>query len=277
MCSGPSTGFYRTCETIQLFEWDFWRLSEADDSYSLYYILGNSDSREDVANFGQPWDFSTPIDAWHGVTLEDNRVTKLELYQIPGVSGTLKDLDLPMLSTIVISSDFESRIVGEISFLNNFPNLEEVSIRYCFMTGNFSDLTANANLKVLNISDTFMGGELSETIPFPSLEALDLTGNKLTGVIPDFERMNRLLFLDLADNAFTGTIPNFSNLIALKYLDLNSIEFEDHVPNLSNLVHLEKLSLSYCELDITGSELDFSSNLKLERLFMNGNHLNSEF
>ena len=161
--------------------------------------LYNATDGDNWAN-NENWLSDEPLDAWHGVTVSDGRVTGLDLEQnqltgpIPAELGrlsSLKDLQL-------YSNELTGPIPTELGNLSNLTALD--------LGGN--QLTGSIPPELGNLS---------------SLTWLDLFSNQLTGPIPsELGNLSSLTLLDLSYNQLTGSIPSeLGKLASLVYLALN--------------------------------------------------------
>ena len=158
----------------------------------------------DGANWAnnENWLSDEPLDAWHGVTVSDGRVTGLDLEQnqltgpIPAELGrlsSLKDLQL-------YSNELTGPIPTELGNLSNLTALD--------LGGN--QLTGSIPPELGNLS---------------SLTWLDLFSNQLTGPIPsELGNLSSLTLLDLSYNQLTGSIPSELGNVASVTLFLNGNE-----------------------------------------------------
>ena len=186
------------------------------------------------ATHGNIWSSGTynwlngPINTWVGVTVNNNRVTRIWLgagsYANPLPAGVYLPASIGNLSELTCLwlqfSFFDSPIPSEIGNLTN--------------------------LDTLNI-----GWGLSESIPpsignLVSLKSLRLGGNELTGTIPtELGNLINLESLALAQNQLNGNIPlSFGNLINLEGLYIQENELDGIIPDtICNLQKLKVLNL----------------------------------
>lgn len=225
------------------------------------------------SNWYVSWDLTTPINTWHGITLDagqcvkwidlqDNNLTgslpisigsfqQLEyLYlhennitgNIPPELGQLTNLTRFRLQHNDFTGDLPSEL-GDMSSLEHFilhhnPNL----------TGNIPvELGQLTNLKFLQIHDCNLTGIIPvELSNLDSLKQLYLTDNQLVGSIPpEISYLNKLERLHLNYNNLSGVIPlELGNLDSLKQLHLNSNNLVGYLPTeLSNLTKLTAIRL----------------------------------
>ena len=201
------------------------------------------------------WLSSRPLDTWHGVTTNGERVTQLHLPdnrlsgQIPPQLDGLTDLTVLRLD--------DNQLTGSIPpELGNLAKLAHLILRGNQLTGEIpSEPGAFSNLTVLSLAQNRLTGEIPlELGDLSNLERLILWGNQLTGEIPsELGDLSNLEELYLNDNRLTGEIP----------------------PELGGISNLTELWISQNQLNgKIPLELGDLSNLK--RLYLWGNQLTGE-
>ena len=199
-----------------------------------------------VPNDGNAWDFNTPIDTWHGVSVNAaGCVTTLALNDV-GLTGTLGNINLPMLESLTLDGN------------NN--NL----------TGALPDMSTNPNLTYLNLGDNGFSGAIPN-YNLPNLQKLDLDGNNLTGSIPNFTGLPNLINIDLDDNELTGSLPTFQYSPLLEVIDVDHNQLSEVVPNYSTyLPNLENLEIQHNNFTLGNILEHFTAN---ETLIANNSNL----
>ncbi len=230
------------------------------------------------------WDFTKPLDStWHGVTVTNGRVTKLDLSGIhpsdlnnltgalPGEIGhltALVELDLasnnltgPLPPALGNLSNLESLLlsynvnVGRIpAELGNLTRLGEFRMKFNELTGEIPPELGNLqNLRVLDLSANNLSGEIpAELGNLANLSILNLSYNDLSGTIPaEIGNIPDLSTLDVAANNLTGRIPDWlRDAPNLYWLVLRSNGFTGGIPDwLGDLSNLHTLDLQFNELD----------------------------
>ena len=169
------------------------------------------------------WLSDRPVGDWHGVTVSNGRVTRIELV--------------------------ENRLTGSIpTELANLSNLTYLELGWNQLSGSILPELGNlANLTHLGLGGNQLSGSiLTELGNLSNLTYLDLEQNRLTGTIPmELGRLTKLTNLSLNGNQLTGEIPtelgNLSNLIGLS---LYQNRLTGSVPTeLGNLANLRGLIL----------------------------------
>jgi len=167
------------------------------------------------------WLTTAPVGIWYGITVNNNRVTSIDLSQnilngkIPSSLGNLTELTSLILDNNKLNDTIPSS-------LGNLVNL------------NWLSLYANQLSGVIPSSL----GNLS------NLQHLDLGFNSLSGIIPgSISNLINLTYLFLASNNLSGSIPSsFGNLQNLSWLYLYNNQFNDTIPSsLGNLSQLTRL------------------------------------
>ena len=216
------------------------------------------------------WLTNANVSDWHGVTVEGDRVTRINLSQnnlvgnLPTELGNLSNLrTLSFSNSVRITPPSTSTPIGN--------NANKLSGTIPTELGNLS------NLQFLSLN----GNKLSGTIPtelgnLSNLQFLSLVGNNLNGKIPStLGNLSNLRDLNLRANfQISGKIPlelsNLSNLTTLS-LGFNKLSAEIP-PELGNLSNLRDLYLYVNQLvGEIPSELNNLYNLKF--LFLNNNEL----
>jgi Leucine-rich repeat (LRR) protein len=215
----------------------------AQDSLALV-ALYNSTNGANWTNKTN-WLSSEPISNWFGITMGNNRITKLIL-QDNNLSGTIpEEIDnLIMLTMLELSNN---NISGNIpSGIWNLTNLNFLYLYSNQLTGTISPQVGNlVNLKQLMLD----GNQISGIIPpevgrLTNLTALMLSSNHLSGIIPkEIGNLIHLTDLVLFSNVLSGSIPaEIGNLKALSVLSLSNNKLSGNIPkelgNLTNLINL---------------------------------------
>ncbi|GLT35594.1 hypothetical protein SLA2020_100330 [Shorea laevis] len=177
--------------------------------------------------------------------------------------------NLTELRFLILDTVNMSRVVPS-SLLNLTSSLENLSLRYCNLQGNFPnqvfqlpslrllDLSYNShlggelphsirNLKLLKELDLqncqFYGSILGSLANLTEITELDFSSNHLRGQIPDvFGKMHKLTYLSFYNNSFDGEIPtSIFNLTDLTNLTLSSNKLIGPLPhNISGLSFLQE-------------------------------------
>lgn len=210
--------------------------SRQTDSLALVAIYNAGDGaswKED-----RRWDLTKPIDTWNGITVEGNRVTKIQItaqgvipaeWTLPHEIGDLNELTVLKINQNKVKGEIPEEVYG-------LTKLTDLWIQNSSLTGTLSDklgqLTELKNLYIdrnknlggsipatignltklesINIAQTGIGGaipqELSKCI---SLKNFMAYSNQLSGQIPDFwDKLPNIGVLQLYSNpGITGPLP----------------------------------------------------------------------
>lgn len=265
------------------------------DSMALvdFYHATNGDSWTESTG----WLTATPVGQWHGVTVEDGRVTAIYLYD--------NELTGPIPTSIGMLTGLRSLGLGDNQLNGTLPesigdmtSLESLTLDVNQLTGTLP--TSFANLQELNeliIYRNVLTGPFPDVVlSLPKLVYLDLSSNSFSGPLPDgLEQMSQLEYLGLDRNEFSGEMISMGNFENLReaHFDFNQLsgnlqEFMDYLPQMAYLSmsgnriegclsdtffnpdRLTFLYISDGELDCLG---DFSGHNSLQRLHVNGNAL----
>ena len=198
------------------------------------------------------WLTESPIERWHGVTVEDGRVAGLVLSQnnltgeIPLVLVELTDLDSLKLDRNALSGS----IPVELADLSRLTQLElwanQLSGPIPVQLGDLRNLT------MLHLAFNLLDGSIPEELGrLEHLEGLLLTRNQLTGEIPDeLANLSNLESLWLNGNQLSGPIPpGLGNLTNLWGFALAGNQLTGSIPaELGNLKKAERFFLGFNQL-----------------------------
>lgn len=202
--------------TLQSNNFNFDDLPSNNLDYNTLLTFYNSTNGDSWINNTNWLDNTTPLNSWHGVTVENGRVTRLELGSnnlngvIPSEIGSLSELKYLWL--------WANQLTGSIPpEIGNLTNLIEM------------DLSPN----------TFTGSIPSEIGNLVNLEILWLNQNGLTGNIPmSFQNLINLKELYLigsvgidsewSSSAYNGEFPDLTALpLETLYMQNNFFQFDD--------------------------------------------------
>ena len=194
------------------------------------------------------WSANWAISDWRGVTLENNRVTRLNLDWSggDGMSGAIP-AELANLDNLTHLQFYENRLTGAIpAELGNLANLKTLWFRTSKLSGEIpAELGNLANLTDLRLTTNRLSGDIpAELGNLAKLEILNLGNNDLTGAIPsELGNLAKLETLSLARNELSGAIPSeLGNLAKIETLRLDRNLLTGAIPstlgNLTNLTHL---------------------------------------
>ncbi len=239
---------------------------------SLYYsyenFTGGPGLQYLIPNAGNSWNFSQPMNTWHGVELNDEGcVVKLSLIR-NNLTGALPDLNLPNLEVFVCN---DNTISGILPNFSNLTSLTHFIASYNAIEGipAFNNLPV---IDILHLGDNDISGNIPD-FDLPSLKQLFLFSNAFSGNIPDFSGMPNLEIFFGYGNMLDGSIPDFSNLSLLEWLWISNNNLEGAITNFSSL---ENLTIFLCgQNNLEGSIPDFSNLPLLEEFACYDNELDN--
>ena len=209
-------------------------------------LLASKDTLEGTEGYLN-WSADVRISGWRGVTIESDRISRLELDEhllngrIPAELGNLANLTNLDLS--------DNQLTGAIPVeLANLANLSSLRLFHNQLTGAIPAELGN----IVYLSQLYLGGNrLTGEIPselgnLSHLWDLGLSDNQLTGAIPvELGNLPNLYDLYLNNNRLTGNIPaQLGNLANVREVHLHSNQLTGTIPaELGNLPRLMKLHL----------------------------------
>ena len=195
------------------------------------------------------WLTNAPLEAWHGVSTDENgRVRSLRLFA-NNLSGTIPT-ELSSLQGLISLELFDNNLTGSIPpELGDLRALSHVSLSNNDLSGpippEFGRLMA---LEFLSIYGNRLNGPIpSELGALHNLKETRLSNNELSGTIPaDLGNLPGLEVLDLYENKITGPIPpELGSAANLRELGLSRNRLSGFLPpELGNLQQLEHLTIA---------------------------------
>jgi Leucine-rich repeat (LRR) protein len=226
-------------------------VSEAD---SMALVALYNSTNGDSWNNNQGWLTDIVIN-WQGVTVQDGRVTVLDL-QNNNLTGQLpsKLANLTALITLNIGNNWNLD-QGGIPDLSMLTSLRELFIASCNRNGN-------------------MPGWLLQST---GIEKIDVSGNALTGTFPtNFVNSANITHLDLAWNQFDipEAFPDYSQFVNIVRLRLAGSNISGPVPEwVADFSELRSLLLGYNNLS-GALPAGLSSLSNLEYIYIQNNAFN---
>lgn len=200
------------------------------------------------------WSVDVAIDTWDGVTVEDNRVTELNL-NFFGLTGTIPP-EIGDLSSLTLLQFVSNQLTGTIpAELGELSNLEDLALWGNSLTGSIpTDLGDLSNLKKLQLQENRLTGTIPPDLgSLSNLTDLWLRDNELSGSIPaELGDLSKLDALDLGINDLTGSVPQeLGNLVNLRLLRLQGNQLQGCVPasleDQLDLLQSDLGSLPFCQ------------------------------
>ena len=217
------------------------------------------------------WLSDEPLGDWHGVTVSNGRVMRLEL-QENQLSGPIPP-ELGNLANLAYLGFEWNQLSGSIpTELGNLANLTHLGLAGNQLSGSIPAELANlTNLTQLDLEQNQLTGPIPRELgQLTKLTSLWLNGNQLSGSIPpELGNLANLFSLTLYQNQLSGSIPpELGNLANLRDLILWGNRLTGPIPReLGQLTKLFQLELSQNHL--TGSippELGQLTDLRSLRL-----------
>lgn len=221
-------------------------VSECQELLNFYNSTGGANWR-----YNSGWnETDSPCKPWFGIGCGDGHVRSILLTN-NNLVGTLPDLNLPNLESLVIGTPLtllHQNQLGNIPNFTNLPSLKKLHIHNSNLTGTIPDFENLPNLQELKLYLNQLSGSIPDFNNLPNLQYLLLDSNQLSGSIPNFTNLPNLQYLSLSSNKLSGSIPNFNALPNLTRLHLAKNQLSGTVPNLSNLSNLEISLYENCGL-----------------------------
>ncbi len=139
----------------------------------------------DGDNWINQWDFSQPVDTWTGVTLKDQRISELYLYD-NHLKGSLSTAFLAL------------------------PELKEITLGNDSIWGTLPDsIFLLKKLQSINITSTQLSGAIPVSIgDLQEMSRINLSINNLNEPLPNsLSKLSKLTFFKVSQNQIPGEIP----------------------------------------------------------------------
>lgn len=219
-------------------------LGVSDDEYNGLVAIYDS---MDGPNWTNSTNWLTDNPDWYGVTIEDGRVTRLELPNnhlfgsLPMMTGGLRYLTLVNLDN--------NTIVEVPQSFGNLTSLTTLSFAGCSIYELPNQMLSLVSLRSLNLSGNNLGlntvSNLDMFYYMTELEELRIANNWLTSLPSSVRLLSKLRVLDARNNNISGGIPWwFGDLSDLETLMLDSNPLGGSLGSLAGLSKLTTLSLS---------------------------------
>ncbi|MCG8605218.1 T9SS type A sorting domain-containing protein, partial [bacterium] len=249
-------------------------MGSSRDSLALVDLYNSTDGPNWTNNSN--WLSDLPLPAWFGVTVENDRVTSLDLSR-NNLAGPLPSSigDMGGLKDVFLQGN---KLTGPIPpEIGNLTNLFGLRLAANQLTGSIPSEVGNlASLERLFLQTNQLSGSIPPEIGnLLNIQHFEVAGNQLTGGIPaEIGNPPNLTTILAANNQLSGEIPaTIGNLSGLVNLDLASNRLTGNIPSeigsLTNLVLLQ-----FDANQLTGSIPAAIGNLvNLQFLFLNNNQL----
>jgi Leucine-rich repeat (LRR) protein len=225
-----------------------------------------------IPNPGNAWNFSTPIDTWHGIVLNNNGCVQKIILHGNQLNGFIPNPSFSELEDFDMGSN---QLLGTLPDFTNLPNIKSINLFANDIIGTLPNFSHIPTLEYLWLPNNDLTGTIPDFSNLPALKRLVLASNEMSGAVPNFSNLPILEGLHIWNNNFTGAIPDFSNFFNLKELWLAINPLNTSLPDFSNLPNLELLVVS--EAALVGNIPDFSDNCPLlKRLSISHNKFSNE-
>lgn len=193
-------------------------------------------------NWTTTWDLQTDVENWHGVTVEEGKITEIKLLfnnlkgNIPKSLGNLERLKILELSFNPISGTIPSE-------LGNLKDLEILAINGADLQGNLpSELGNLFNLKQLHLSSNQLSGTVPSSLGYlPEIEVFNVFDNHLEGELPvQLSYSANLRQLIVAKNNFTNPNAFSKELLSNSGATLNLNDKSPQIPSPKSIIAVER-------------------------------------
>ncbi len=210
----------------------------SQDSLALVAIYDSLDGK----NWNTTWTLSNPVNSWFGVSISNQRVSKLSLFQ-NGLKGRIPDA-IGNLTEVVSLPLFGNQINGKIPMgLGNCTKLQEIQLSGNQLVGRLPDTLKNlTSLVFLDVANNQLSGQIPDWIgEWSELQYLEIHGNSFDGLFPHtISTLTELRGLSIFSNSFIGPIPSLEELDKLQtlliwdnHLEGSPDDFLGYYPNLT--------------------------------------------
>ncbi len=245
----------------------------ASDSLALIQIYNDMGGAEWTNNDG--WLSNLPLEDWNGITIQEDRVDKLRLFNI-GINGIFSEAiyDLTALTSLDL---FNGSLSGQITEeIYNLTNLRVLALTRLGLSGEIPDLADMPELNNIRLSENEFSGSLP-TIPQNS-SLVRFAQNNLTGSIPMSWANNELTTIDISFNDLEGSIDIFSTFPNIRGLDVDGNNWDegplpdwlDDIPSLINFFGSEANFVGDIPM------YDFSNSPNFNQIIVNSNALTGD-
>lgn len=196
----------------------------------------------DGQHWTNKWDLQDPVENWHGISIENDKVTEISLLfnnlngTLPASLGHLKNLRILELSFNPISGTIPSE-------LGNLKELEILAINGANLRGNIPVELGNlSNLKHLHLSSNQLTGIVPSSLGYlPEIEVFNVFDNQLGGALPvQLGYGVHLKELMVAKNNFTNPNAFSKELLSNSGATLNLNEKSPQIEAPQSIIAVER-------------------------------------
>jgi len=249
------------------------RQSDSLALVQVYNDLGGENWNDDFT----AWLTATPIDQWEGITLQEDRVSKVVLKQSGAVGQfPMSILDLSELRTFEVKQAvIEGAIPAELTQL---IKLDRLVLDQCNLTGSLPLIFDQfESLRTLVLSRNDLEG------PLPNLgdkiSLCYINGNNFSGPIPASWAARNVGALQIQDNNLTGEFSIVQDWPFLRSADFGNNDWDPATfPEwVDDIPTLERFSCEQCNLEgEIPTSLDFSNTPNYTGMFISDNNLSGD-
>ena len=183
------------------------------------------------------------IGTWQGITVKNNRITRLDLSSHALTSPAPAELaELAALIDLNLSDNQLTRLSSKVLKLDKLQNLNLANNQIERLPANINKLKELTNLNLANNRIASLPASIGE---LKSLTSLNLASNSIASLPASIDELESLTSLNLASNGISSLPKAIGDLRGLVELDLSGNEIEGYIPSfIGNLTRLTRLDLS---------------------------------
>lgn len=262
------------------------------DSLALVQIYNDMDGE----NWSSAWNLDNEITTWAGVTVNNNRVTELNLYN-RNLSGELSSAfgSLPELGYLYVGNDdITGSIPPEIGNLSklyyfyvrntqitsipaefgNLTNLTTLNLFYNYSLKHFNASLENLDkLNNLNIHSNDLLALPEGISGMANLTTLNGYNNELNALPDDLATSTTIHTINVSGNHLTSVPTNFGSFSSLTSLNLSNNNFGSFPNEITSLSNLRTLNFGGSNLSSIPAEIIGLTNLT--SLSLTSNNINT--
>jgi Leucine-rich repeat (LRR) protein len=250
------------------------------------------------------WLSNSPVGEWHGITLSDQRVTRITLYNnnlsgaLPAEIGNLTGLERIAISSSFLSGEIPVEIgqCTELTFIDfsgnvltgSFPQeisncqkLKEIIVYQNQFSGSFPTvLLGLPELSRLELGDNNFSGELPAALSNATLlRSFTIDRNDFTGQMVSLKNLTEMVEVHLRGNNLHGDIADIFNYSPnMYYLSLGDNHFTGCVSDtFFNPTKLQFFDFPNNDFDCVGDFSHFADTGVIKRLNLYGNQIPFEY
>ena len=222
------------------------------------------------------WLTDAPIDDWNDVTVFNDRVIKLRLFNnngsgdFPTAIFALTQLEELFISNLAINAPLP---IG----ISALTDLRRLTIFRCGLTGDLpNDIDQLVELELIDLSRNEFTGLLPDI--GPKVNKVNFNSNHFSGPIPSSWLKENMWQVSVNNNQLTGSLDIFGGMPNLDILSLFHNDWDPQpMPSwLDDLPLLRGFQCGGCNLEGDVPTYDFSNSTKLYQIIVNDNNLTGD-